>query len=310
MSRQSTAAKKAGSKVAATTQAPAPAVVPVARQPAREDDEPQPIASTSSAAADVKLTGWREAQVRKAAQSILKYVGKQQAASNSLFAEDEEFLYLLLALKKMPMQPRKDKPVALHIPHPLYSLEGQEVCLFVKDTPDGAGHKEAKKRLSQVQKSGGVAKVVGTSKLRTKYESHEAKRKLCRSYDLFLADERILPSLPKLIGKAFFKKKKQPIPIDLRRGNWAAQVKRACQHTYMFKSSGTCINVKVAKSGFSVQQIVDNVHAALCAAVQHVPKKWSNVQGVFLKTPESVALPLFQTLPDAPQRITAQKSPA
>ena len=301
---------KAGGKGKVAAAAPAAAVaVAVARQPAQEDDEPQPVASTSSsAAADVKLTGWREAQVRKAAQSILKYVGKQQAESNSLFAEDEEFLYLLLALKKMPMQPRKDKPVALHVPHPLYSLEGQEVCLFVKDTPDGAGHKEAKKRLAQVQKSGGVAKVVGTSKLRTKYESHEAKRQLCRSYDLFLADERILPSLPKLIGKAFFKKKKQPIPVDLRRGNWAAEVKRACQHTYMFKSSGTCINIKVAKSGFSVQQIVDNVHAALCAAVQHVPKKWSNVQGVFLKTPESVALPLFQTLPDAPQRIAAQAS--
>lgn len=45
-----------------------------------------------------------------------------------------------------------------------------------------------------------MAKVIGTSKLRTKYESHEAKRNLCAAYDLFLADERILPSLPKLLG--------------------------------------------------------------------------------------------------------------
>lgn len=43
--------------------------------------------------------------------------------------------------------------------------------------------------------------MVGVSKLRTKYESHEAKRQLCNSYDLFAADERILPSLPKLLGK-------------------------------------------------------------------------------------------------------------
>lgn len=46
----------------------------------------------------------------------------------------------------------------------------------------------------------GISKVVGLSKLRTKYESHEAKRQLCNSYDLFAADERILPSLPKLLG--------------------------------------------------------------------------------------------------------------
>jgi ribosome biogenesis protein UTP30 len=43
--------------------------------------------------------------------------------------------------------------------------------------------------------------VIGLSKLRTKYESHEAKRQLCGLYDLFLADDRVLPSLPKLIGK-------------------------------------------------------------------------------------------------------------
>ena len=38
------------------------------------------------------------------------------------------------------------------------------------------------------------------SKLKTKYESHEAKRQLCNSYDMFAADERVLPSLPKLLG--------------------------------------------------------------------------------------------------------------
>ena len=45
-----------------------------------------------------------------------------------------------------------------------------------------------------------VAKVIGLSKLRSKFESHKAKRNLCAQYDLFLADDRIIPSLPKLIG--------------------------------------------------------------------------------------------------------------
>lgn len=269
-------------------------------------DEPPAVASTSSSAADVKLPGWREQQVRKAAQSLLKYVGQQREKSKSLFAEDEEFFYLLLALKKMPAGPRSDKPVPLPLPHPLYSTEGQELCLLVKDTSGGEGHKAAKKRLAKLEKNGGVAKVVGTQKLRTKYESHEAKRQLCRSYDLFLADDRILASLPKLIGKSFFKKKKQPIPVDLRRANWAAEVKRACSCTYLFKAAGTCVNIKVAKSSMTPQQVVDNVHAVLAQAVaKHVPKKWANVQGVFLKTSESVALPLFQALPDPAAKIPA-----
>lgn len=47
---------------------------------------------------------------------------------------------------------------------------------------------------------GKIAKVIGLSKLRTKHESFEAKRQLCAQYDLFLADDRILSYLPKLLG--------------------------------------------------------------------------------------------------------------
>ena len=63
----------------------------------------------------------------------------------------------------------------------------------------GEGHKAAKERVKQ-EKLARVAKVIGLSKLKSKYESHEAKRNLCAQYDLFIADDRILPSLPKLIG--------------------------------------------------------------------------------------------------------------
>lgn len=40
-------------------------------------------------------------------------------------------------------------------------------------------------------------------------------------------------------------------------------------------------------------------------AVAHIPKKWTGVQGLFLKTSDSVALPIYQTLPDAQQKISA-----
>ena len=63
----------------------------------------------------------------------------------------------------------------------------------------GEGHKAAKLRVKQ-QSVAGVAKVIGVSKLKGKYEPFEAKRQLCNSYDLFIADDRVVPSLPKLIG--------------------------------------------------------------------------------------------------------------
>jgi hypothetical protein len=40
-------------------------------------------------------------------------------------------------------------------------------------------------------------------------------------------------------------------------------------------------------------------------AVAHIPKKWANVQALFLKTADSVALPIYQTLPGGQQKIAA-----
>jgi hypothetical protein len=37
-----------------------------------------------------------------------------------------------------------------------------------------------------------VARVIGVSKLKTKFKQYEAKRVLCSSYDLFLADDRLV----------------------------------------------------------------------------------------------------------------------
>lgn len=91
-----------------------------------------------SAAADIKLPGWKDEQVDKAVASLLKFIGKQQASSKDLFGEDEEVLYLQLALRAMPQQARKDKPVPLPLPHPIWSSEGAEICLFVKDVEVGA----------------------------------------------------------------------------------------------------------------------------------------------------------------------------
>ena len=59
--------------------------------------------------------------------------------------------------------------------------------------------------------------MIGLSKLKKKYVPFEAKRELCSAYDLFVADQRVLPMLPPLLGKTFFKKKKLPVSIDLQK---------------------------------------------------------------------------------------------
>ncbi|EIE27107.1 ribosomal protein L1 [Coccomyxa subellipsoidea C-169] len=252
--------------------------------------------------------GLQEDQIRKAVAALLKHVEKQQAKANELL-EEEELLYLvIIALKKTPQEARKDKPLRLPLPHSLYDFDGAEVCLIVKDHK-GEGHKAAKQRVKE-EKLAKVSKVVGVSKLRTKYESAEAKRALCTAYDLFLADERVLPSLPKLLGKTFFKKKKQPIPVDLTGKDWARQVRKATEATYMHHTGGTCINIRVARSSFSAEQCTENIVEAIKGALPHIPKKWNNVQALHVKTATSAALPIYQTLPEQPQRIEIPKQAA
>lgn len=158
----------------------------------------------------------------------------------------------------------------------------------------GEGHKAAKAKV-QDEATAGVSKVIGLSKLKTKYESFEAKRQLCNSYDLFVADERILPSLPKLLGKSFFKKKKQPVPVNLKGKNWSGQIKKACEATYLFLSGGSSLSIRVARASQGEDDCVENVMAALGEAANKLPGKFKGIKALYLKTSESVALPIYQT---------------
>lgn len=191
----------------------------------------------------------------------------------------------------MPDTRGKDKPIPVPLPHPLYSVEETEVCLFVKDHK-GEGHKESKNKV-KAEKIPGIAKVVGISKLKTKYESHEKKRQLCNSYDLFMADDRILPSLPSLIGKTFFKKKKHPIPVKLTGKDWAGQIRKACGCTYLHLK-GSSLTVRVAKASQTEDECVENVMEAIEGVAAKVPGGFNAIQNLYLKSLESVALPIYQ----------------
>eukprot|EP00245_Coleochaete_scutata_P004883 TRINITY_DN17943_c0_g1_i1.p1 TRINITY_DN17943_c0_g1~~TRINITY_DN17943_c0_g1_i1.p1 ORF type:complete len:334 (-),score=89.98 TRINITY_DN17943_c0_g1_i1:25-1026(-) len=243
-------------------------------------------------------------QVEKAVSALQKWIAGERASGRPKLFDDGELLYLVVSLKKIPER-AKTNPYAIDIPHPLCPTDGsKEICLFVKDK-DGEGHRAAKEKIASIGKGCGVTKVIGVSKLRTKYIPHEAKRKLCGSYDIFLTDDRILPLLPKLLGKTFFKKKKHPIPVKLSNSDWASQIKQACNSTFLYISTGSCCTVKVALADWSTEEVVANIMAAAAGIATHVPKKWNNIQSMYLRTAESASLPIYASLPDGPSKIPA-----
>jgi ribosome biogenesis protein UTP30 len=50
--------------------------------------------------------------------------------------------------------------------------------------------------------------VVGIEKLKGKFKPFEARRALLKENGMFLADERVVPLLPKLLGRKWFDAKK------------------------------------------------------------------------------------------------------
>ena len=58
-----------------------------------------------------------------------------------------------------------------------------------------------------------VSRVVGVEKLKGKFKPFESRRQLMREHGLFLADERVVPLLPTLLGKMFFEAKKSVLRL-------------------------------------------------------------------------------------------------
>ena len=95
--------------------------------------------------------------------------------------------------------------------------------------------------------------------------------------------------------------------MDLKKGSWKEQVERACSSAMLFMRTGTCSVVRVAKVRMERDEIVENVVAAIEGIVEVVPKKWGNVRSLHLKLLESVALPVYQTVPDVKLKIEGFK---
>ncbi|KAI9026845.1 ribosomal protein L1p/L10e family-domain-containing protein [Hyaloraphidium curvatum] len=246
-------------------------------------------AAPPAAAAENPLDGQ---QVRKAVKALLAFVERRSKEKdvNELLPE-ADFVFVILALKKIPDKANV-KPIQIPVEHP-FIKEDAEICLITKDP-----QREYKDLLEAKGARQLVHKVLGVSKLRAKFKPYEAKRLLCKSYDLFLSDDRVIPLLPPLLGKTFFEKKKQPVSVDLTKPDLVKEITAARDATYLFFGKGSSSAIKIANTAQSAEEIVDNVMSGIPEAIAKIPRKWKNIQSIHLKTTESVAIPLYHSLPD------------
>ncbi|KAK4985924.1 proteasome-interacting protein cic1 [Elasticomyces elasticus] len=234
-------------------------------------------------------------------------------------------IWLTLTTKKHIVDQKRLKPGKIPLPHPLNSPTNPNlrVCLITADPQrtykDILTHPSFPPALASK-----VQRVIGITKLKAKYKPFENRRQLLSEYDIFLADDRIITSLPQALGKIFYKGgAKRPVPVSLegRREKAADGVKRlkiseggpkivkaapepaavareieralSCALVHLAPGASTSVKIGYANL-HTPEQLRDNIEAVVTGLVEkYVPKQWRGVRAFHVKGPNTMALPIW-----------------
>ena len=192
----------------------------------------------------------------RALRALLKH-HESSSSEKELLGNDLD-VQVQFSLARIPGNP-SPKPIRIEIPHPLFkvasssenddamdedddNLQDVEACLIVKEESKPWVQEMIAKFPEQL---GCIKKVLGLQSLRKKHKSFTQRRELLDRFDVFFADDRILPMLTKALGGKFFDKKKQPIPVKLtRKEALPFAIQKCLTSTFMYLSAGTCVTIK------------------------------------------------------------------
>ncbi|KAJ6444992.1 electron transfer flavoprotein alpha-subunit [Purpureocillium lavendulum] len=283
-------------------------------------------------------------QTLKASKALLAHIKKAakesavEASKKNLLEDDEAEdtpIWLTLTTKRHIADKARLQPGKIPLPHPLITVPESEsestpvtttVCAITAD-PQRAykniiGSDEFPAALSRR-----ITRVIDFTKLKAKYGQYEAQRKLFSEHDVFVADERIINRLPKVLGKTFYKTSlKRPIPVNLQAkrpkvdgkrpkrdkknngdaeaadvnagtaADIAKEIQKALGSALVSLAPTTNTAVRVGYASFTAEQIAENVDAVATALVaKWVPQKWRNVKSIYIKGPTTAALPIWLT---------------
>jgi ribosome biogenesis protein UTP30 len=252
-------------------------------------------------------TGVDSSLTERALRALLKH--HESSANDQQLLGNDLDVQVQFSLARIPGK-ASAKPIRVEVPHPLVNVGGSgddinlqdaQVCIIVKEESKSWVQAMIERFPNEL---GCVKKVLGLQSLRTKHKSFAQRRELLARFDIFFADDRILPMLTKALGGKFFEKKKQPIPIALtRKEALPFAIQKNLKSTFMFLSAGTCVTVKAGSTGMDATKLLENIQFIAQAVPDKVPKKWANIRSVSIKTSNSVALPIYNKTPQELEEI-------
>jgi hypothetical protein len=186
------------------------------------------------------------------------------------------------------------KPLTIPLPHSPYPSTASALVI-TKDPQEPF-----------VEKCKGNPRVqmcLGMGAIRKSYNSYEQLRRLRdgevigEEPALVLSDEAVVVSLPKVLGKAFYKTPRTtPVAVKMTPATISKVVEEAFTKTYVRKNAGNCVAIKIGYVGMEVDALIDNCIATWTRCVTNKKLVKDGIEGLrscFIKSGSSVALPVW-----------------
>jgi len=199
-----------------------------------------------------------------------------------------------------------EKPIVCSLPYSLHTSEANnmpEACLIVKDLDkkDRDYEKTQRKYQAILEKNkltDIVKQIMPLKQINLEFRHFEAKRKLCTSFDMFLADKCLYDILNhgSKLGKEFIKRRKMPLFIDIsdEKQTLSDKVRQVLDSTLIrLNGKGPMVDVQAFLSDHNVSQAMANIAAIKTALIKHLPAGEANIKAIYLKTTNGIAVPLF-----------------
>ncbi|PTB77045.1 ribosomal protein L1 [Trichoderma longibrachiatum ATCC 18648] len=262
------------------------------------------------------------AHIKKAAKEKAEASSKRNLLEAVDEGESEKTIWLTLTTKRHISDKARLQPGKIPLPHSLNASAETTVCLITADPQRAYKNIVASDEFpAELRKK--ITRVIDVTKLKAKYSQYEAQRKLFAEHDVFLGDDRIINRLPKILGKTFYKTTlKRPVPVVLKpkarkvdgkrakpqkkqqegevnagsAAEIAKEIEKALGSALVSLSPSTNTAVRVGFSDWTAEQLAANVEAVAGTIVDKwVPQQWRNVKGIYIKGPETAALPIWLT---------------
>ncbi|XP_065340155.1 ribosomal L1 domain-containing protein 1-like [Cloeon dipterum] len=228
--------------------------------------------------------------IEKAAEALLKLDADRKENKISLLGGDAgEPVNLLFSFYKIAEIP--SRMLRFEVPNSPVQ-DSTDIALIVRDLepkrrePD---HDVVIQMYESRLRAHGIKhplKIITLRQIMTECKTYEAKKKLCNSYDMFLADCSISGTLVPLLGKHFSTVKKNPVPVKTEPiGLMKSSIEKAFRKVqFQLNSNGNCKSIKIGHTKMEASQIAENVVAAAKALCKELPGGWINIRNMQIKT--------------------------